>query len=106
MAVPGAQLVLFVEPSDTLPTAPPVQPSLGAGDPSGFWQLTRIQGVADAAAGMTVAAPIISSVVSDRTPSVALIDRLARCSMRMVSPIVVGWSAGLKLCSALSIRGP
>ena len=36
IGVPGAQLVLFVDPSDTLPTAPPLQPSLGAGEPSGF----------------------------------------------------------------------
>jgi hypothetical protein len=65
---------LFVDPSETLPTAPPLQPSLGAGDPSGFWQLTRIQGVADAAVGTTTAAAVISSAAAAAMLNVALSD--------------------------------
>src|SRR5215207_971751 len=106
IGVPGAQMVLLVDPSETLPTAPALQPSLGAADPSGFWQLICIHGAACAALAVTVAAAIASSAVSDRTPSVAR-SGLAACRgpcTRIVSPIVV-WSAGVKaLVAALSIR--
>jgi hypothetical protein len=52
------QFVLFVEPTDTVPAAPAVQPSLGAAVWSGFMQLVRPHSAALAGVATIVAAPV------------------------------------------------
>jgi hypothetical protein len=72
--LPGPQFVSFVDPTDGVPVAKPDQPSLGAGDPSGFIQLVCISRPPRAGLTATVAPTSASIPVSAATLSVVLRD--------------------------------
>ena len=84
----GVQLVLFVEPTDTVPAEPPVQPSLGAADWSGLMQLVRIHSAAFAGVATIVAAALARAAAS--AAGTSAVRHLARqWRSCILSPIVL-----------------